>query len=106
MKRTIIFKKDKNKNYVFEEKGSKNKLIINCIDKKLSGQKLYDAFFKNDKFNENDWFVLDTKLKIIDGTDRHIFDNMKYLFEEIGKSFKDSQSNVEENNEINNIQNK
>lgn len=106
MKRIINFKKDKNKNYIFQEEKSKNKLVINSTEKILSAQELYDAFFKNSKFNINDSFELHTNLKKLDRTDNHIFDKMKCLFKEIEKNLNDNLSNEQKNNEINNTKNK
>ena len=83
MKRTINFNKDKNKNYVFKEINSKNKLIINCIDKILSGKELYDTFFKNSKFNKGDTFKLDIKIKNPTSTEKHIFEKIEELFIDI-----------------------
>ena len=88
MKRIINFKKDKNKNYIFEEQRTKNKLTIDSNNKKLSGEKLYYAFFEDNKFNKGDSFKLINKLKTQNSTDKHIFEKMKDLFEEIEKQLK------------------
>lgn len=94
MKRTINFKKDQNNNYIFEEPKTENKLTINSNDKKLSGQELYNAFFKDEKFKIDDSFELNNEIKTQNGTDNHIFTKMKELFKEIEKQFKESHSNV------------
>lgn len=88
MKRIINFKKDKNKNYIFEEQRTKNKLTIDSNNKKLSGKDLYYAFFNDNKFNKDDSFELINKLKTQNSTDKHIFEKMKDLFKEIEKQLK------------------
>lgn len=84
MEKEINFSKSKSENkYIFKEKNKREKMEIDCTNLSLNGKTFYEVFFANGNFNKGDTFKLESKIKNPSPIEKHIFEKIKELFNNI-----------------------